>query len=342
MEDPIEPPISADDITPEFSDDLCVHAVSPRASCRRCVEACPHDALLLDDGALGIDVDRCDGCGLCIPACPQAAIALPTFGAPLVAGGRAPRAFAVCERAGQPAAERGQVACVHAIGSRDLLALSGRAVEELVLAHGDCEACDRRAATSIEDHAEEARRSAACRGEQPLAIRFTSLASFREERDAASRLDRRALFSALLPRAPQPSVAVEQGAARSASSSCLAHAPFIDISLCTACGACVAVCPHAVFVRKPAVGASASIVIDAAQCTGCGLCSDVCDDAAVSLRRWPQSRPMDVPLVEIRCCRCGNRFSATTGQAPREPRSHALCHVCRARSGDQKLFVVLP
>jgi ferredoxin len=59
---------------PELLPERCVHSLIEQATCRRCVDACPTGAWVIDDERLGIDPDRCDGCGLCAPACPQAAI----------------------------------------------------------------------------------------------------------------------------------------------------------------------------------------------------------------------------------------------------------------------------
>ena len=59
---------------PEIIGERCVHAVIEQASCQACVDACPHQAWVLDDDSLGIDLGSCDGCGLCAAACPQAAI----------------------------------------------------------------------------------------------------------------------------------------------------------------------------------------------------------------------------------------------------------------------------
>jgi ferredoxin len=76
---------------PEVIGERCVHSLIERATCRRCVDACPTGAWLIDEERLGIDPARCDGCGLCAPACPQAAIVARTAEPLLVspAGGSA-------------------------------------------------------------------------------------------------------------------------------------------------------------------------------------------------------------------------------------------------------------
>ncbi len=44
-------------------------------SCGRCIEACPNDALRMEDGKIIIDRDLCRKCGSCTKACPTNALA---------------------------------------------------------------------------------------------------------------------------------------------------------------------------------------------------------------------------------------------------------------------------
>ena len=59
---------------PEVVAGRCVHTILEGASCKAYVDVCPRQAWVLDEEQLGIDVDRCNGCGLCAAACPQDAI----------------------------------------------------------------------------------------------------------------------------------------------------------------------------------------------------------------------------------------------------------------------------
>ncbi|NLP05470.1 4Fe-4S binding protein [Candidatus Fermentibacteria bacterium] len=42
--------------------------------CGQCVDVCPHDAIVLENGRAVIDLDLCTSCGQCVLACPVAAI----------------------------------------------------------------------------------------------------------------------------------------------------------------------------------------------------------------------------------------------------------------------------
>ncbi len=44
--------------------------------CGECVEACPLDAIELQDGLAVVDEDTCSDCGACVDVCPVEAIAV--------------------------------------------------------------------------------------------------------------------------------------------------------------------------------------------------------------------------------------------------------------------------
>ncbi len=49
------------------------------SSCRRCEEACPHEALTVTDAGPAISEVSCLDCGLCAAVCPTGALQIPTF-----------------------------------------------------------------------------------------------------------------------------------------------------------------------------------------------------------------------------------------------------------------------
>ena len=57
---------------PEYpSLNVCKHW---RCDSKTCIDACPTEAIELDEGVLFIDPNLCNGCGECVPACPYDAI----------------------------------------------------------------------------------------------------------------------------------------------------------------------------------------------------------------------------------------------------------------------------
>ncbi len=44
--------------------------------CGPCVEACPVEAIKIEDGLAVVDADTCIDCGACVDACPNSALEL--------------------------------------------------------------------------------------------------------------------------------------------------------------------------------------------------------------------------------------------------------------------------
>lgn len=54
---------------PTWRDSRCTRYRYRYSECRRCADACPHDAVALHDAGIVIDPERCRQCDLCIDAC---------------------------------------------------------------------------------------------------------------------------------------------------------------------------------------------------------------------------------------------------------------------------------
>lgn len=54
---------------PDFRANRCTRYRYRYSECRRCADACPHDAIALSDEGASLDPARCQNCGLCISAC---------------------------------------------------------------------------------------------------------------------------------------------------------------------------------------------------------------------------------------------------------------------------------
>lgn len=64
---------------PEFRAPRCTRFRFRYSECRRCADACPHDAIQLTDSGAKVDEARCRNCALCVSACLTSAWATDAF-----------------------------------------------------------------------------------------------------------------------------------------------------------------------------------------------------------------------------------------------------------------------
>lgn len=130
----------------------CVAVRNRNATCRRCVEACPADAIAVGGNELAIDAAACVNCGACIGACPNSAL---VGTKPLAedVGLDLARAMPACEgvaviacarkaarKAGDP--ERfAEVPCLARLTEEALVTLVAGGACEVALVDGDCSTC---------------------------------------------------------------------------------------------------------------------------------------------------------------------------------------------------------
>ncbi len=343
---------------PEIDADICVHSLFESADCQACVDACPSQAWVLDDSALGIDTEACDGCGLCVPACPSAALSIhfPWVIRPF--GGRMIALFA-CEKSCSEE-KSAIIPCIHALGLQQLLLLNNSGIEYLLFATGECEACSRHQQTGIYENLQQLNNLLHERKKPPLKILERSfhvwekIFATEEMIPRGTQLSRRNFLRGGSKQLRQQMVVLDPlnlrecqtmpaGQLLPAAADAVVHWPWVprlDETRCTGCDACTRLCPTEALQLKSDKENASSLAyqINAANCNGCGICTSVCESAAISIHRWSLAATNKINLTENHCRGCGNPFHFP------ENISHSkqtFCRICKNHNHSSKLFQVL-
>ena len=329
---------------PDVDFERCAHSIAVAASCRSCVDACPASAWVMDEEALGIDTDACDGCGVCVPACPQFAIHLDLI-APAVAPGSHHTVLFACEIA-VPERGKGVRACLHAIGLDELAQHYMKGMREIVLSLGDCAACNRDSPLSCDQALADLTRLLADRALPEISVDALSGNDWLAKRSKLTQATRRDFLmafrtgpqmnsNAAKDRDPMP--AAKTLPAGSNDTPLTPYQTSIDAQLCTACDACSRICPHQVIRLETGDDDGYSYTFHPHSCTGCGLCVDVCEADAITLERWQHAQSKHLLLDRKQCKTCGNVFRMPSDRNL----DAALCSICAVTGHNGKLFQVL-
>ena len=330
----------------------CVHTRLTQASCRACVEACPVNAWVMDDESLGINTEVCDGCGLCATACPQDAIISQQANVPPLAENRSSVLFA-CEKAGVNGKD-GVIACLHALGLKQVLRLYRGGARRFRVASSDCASCSRRGVLDLPDLLEQLNGLLESRHLTTTTLQVVNREQWNQQAQIARQtfsgppLSRRAFFRQAatssitfgmdLARPGEAQALIPPGKLlpRTGRNDVVPFTPRIDSTKCNACHACARLCPQGAI----ALGSSEEGLeyrLDAECCTGCAMCLDVCNRKAVSVDHWKSQSQFVIPLTAHSCRACGAPFHRPVAQAG----SDDVCTVCSRTNHVRNLYQVI-
>ncbi|MGC8916824.1 MAG: 4Fe-4S dicluster domain-containing protein [Thermoanaerobaculum sp.] len=272
--------------------ELCPLTRSGKASCRRCQEVCPVQAVELAGGP-ALRGDRCTGCGACAAVCPTGALrsegVLPWQG---------PQERTLRVSCG-PAAQRGdwEVPCLAAVPAPALAAAVDEGVREVALVRGDCSRCVNGAAVQARgDLVRWVRAVAAAVGVAELEVTVTPRSGFATV--MAPAVDRRTLLR--FWRGPE----VEERRPRWRAGAAGKGLPFGTVRVVGDCFLCP-VCVHACTAGALAIEGG-RLFFFGDRCNGCGACADGCGFRALTVD--PRYTPETATLAEGRafvCKLCG-------------------------------------
>lgn len=211
---------------PDFRAAACTRYRFRYSECRRCADACPHEAIALSDAGAAIRAEACQECGLCISACHTQAWSSPSY-QPIELLRQAikqPAWHMACE----PSGCRGdaQVPCLGAIDATWLAYMAKRGIPVSLHGAGHCAECAHgrtgEAQLQLNLQAVEALRDAAARGRpeteagsdwlMPVLAEDTRApgARARDVRKSGGTAARRSLFKRFFRRGAAPDAASPQ------------------------------------------------------------------------------------------------------------------------------------
>ncbi|GFN23411.1 DUF362 domain-containing protein [Thermanaeromonas sp. C210] len=341
----------------------CVRRFSPRATCRRCLEACPVDAVKLTGE--GVKIGECNRCGLCTAVCPTEALQDPerTPAFFLARGREILQTYGqvgfVCFPRGKEARMGSHLIGVTCLGGIPVEVVVALATEGKVVFSRqgqECTSCPLARGGEIwEELLALARQMIACLGLPEDRITFlneappAAPAEYRREGEGRAAMGRREFFAALVrglglkgasqvsdrPGMPASRRAILQevwSTRASAEKKELWPQPGLKLAgPCYLCNICSRLCPQEALVLK-----GDELLFQPSLCTACGLCIDVCLHGSlawgekVSLKEVSSAeRKRLATAVTLQCSRCGQEFRAS-------PQTD-LCLRCRFSAAQEGL-----
>lgn len=348
--------ITQEPCLPEIDADACVYATFDQANCKACVDACPKQAWILDDNALGLDTDACDGCGLCVPVCPGGALHI-HFPWVIRKLGNKQIALLACEYSDINEAA-GILPCIHALGLRQLLLLYNANIKHLLVETAECRNCTRYHRSNIHHQLVQLnsllheRKKPAMKIFRRSSTLWKTIFNSDEANIQGPQLARRQFLRGEIPLHQLISTTeplnnpkfqtIPPGQLLPIVENTELHwpyAPQLSENRCHGCDACIKLCPtEALQLIRNGDTSAIGYQLDPASCTGCGICTTVCELQAITVHKHVLSIPRTIDLNEERCTACGNTFHLPNSSDHSEV---SLCPICQQHDHSRKLFQIL-
>jgi len=351
---------------PEARATRCVRYRYSYSECRRCEDACPHEAIHLADDGVRVDAMRCRNCGLCVGACRTEALESSQLARveTLKRAITGKRFTWACAPSGDEA--DAIVPCLGALDAATLAYLAKRGIAVELRGSAHCGQCvhGKKGAERIDVALDAVESLRAASGEEWAQIALAE--AERPAQEQPRQAGRRQLFRRLIGRgidealaaarpgadAPVPARAIRAGAPFVTEQRELlqivckrrdgdafpveAHAglPLMQLRMdegCTACEACFRVCPTGALQIEENTF-SWALAFRADRCVGCAACIEVCQPGALHAEREIDARPSGAARrlekrAKQRCARCDRFFVSTEASE--------TCPVCL---DDEKAF----
>lgn len=338
-----------------FDHEICIARGEAAASCIKCADACPTNAISVKATSVLIADDDCIVCGRCTAACPTGALSVVGFDPISRAGPENEPLYFECRRVPADMAV-GTTAIVPCLGGLDanalfeaLVASPGRRV--VLVDRGWCESCAAgcgdglpakaaiaEARTTL-DALDLAESVAVETHKLPLSLRRAGP----QQIDVSRRgFLRRFMVNDAQSRMPAaPASAADPAAKRLRRLDLLARLSaltgrkvpaheFPEISVSAACThheLCAALCPTGA-LRSYRTDDTAGLEFDTTRCLGCKRCEAICPNRAISLGAARDDAPVTVAVTRHRLTTC------VTCETPFVDRSGAgECPSCRKATG---------
>lgn len=273
----------------------CTRTISPLSSCSACFDACPDEAILLENQKMMIDEKRCTSCGVCITACPVQAIK-----------GQSPsrkvsQDHLLLEQE-SPLPSLTELLYYHKKGIRFIYqpSLYSKLVNRISQANEVLGAMSLELLQVTNHLVLEPK-------EQPRLSRRDFFAKLSSD-------SRKTVLSSVTP------VKWRFNESNFKPSLLFKDWSFYKVEInedeCTLCEACFNICPSGVF----SLGEN-ELIMNENQCTGCHLCLDICRTSAITVEQEVHQAPsVSYSLSKNICKQCGTSFHAWE--------ESDACHIC--------------